>query len=58
MALYNATLASMRPKNKQDQKYLLTIRNSNIEQVIKEEDERYNYYLKHFFYINLWKDLM
>ena len=51
MALYNASLASMRPKNKQDQKYLLTLSNSNIEQVIKEEDERYNYYLKHFFYI-------
>lgn len=51
MALYNASLASMRPKNKQDQIYLLTISNANIDQVIKEEDERYNYYLKHFFYI-------
>ena len=51
MALYNASLASMRPKNKQDQKYLLTISNANIDQVIKEEDERYNYYLKYFFYI-------
>jgi hypothetical protein len=51
MALYNASLASMRPKNKQDQKYLLTISNENIDQVIKEEEERYNYYLKHFFLI-------
>ena len=40
MALYNASLASMRPKNKQDQIYLLTISNNNIDQVIKEEDER------------------
>jgi hypothetical protein len=51
MALYNASLASMRPKNKQDQIYLLTISNNNIDQVIKEEDERYNYYSKYFFYI-------
>ena len=51
MALFNASLASMRPKNKQDQKYLLALSNSNIEQVIKEENERYQYYLKHFFYI-------
>ena len=49
MALYNASLASMRPKNKQDQIYLLTISNNNIDQVIKEEDERYNYYSKYFF---------
>ena len=51
MALYNASLASMRPKNKQDQIYLLTISNNNIDQVIKEEEERYNYYSKYFFYI-------
>ena len=51
MALYNASLASMRPKNKQDQKYLLTISNNNIDQVIKEENERYDYYSKYFFYI-------
>ena len=51
MALYNASLASMRPKNKQDQIYLLTLSNNNLEQVIKEEDERYNYYSKYFFYI-------
>ena len=51
MALYNASLASMRPKNKQDQIYLLTISNNNIDQVIKEEDERYEYYSKYFFYI-------
>ena len=51
MALYNASLAAMRPKNKQDQIYLLTISNNNIDQVIKEEDERYKYYSKYFFYI-------
>ena len=51
MSLYNASLAAMRPKNKQDQIYLLTMSNTNIDQVIKEEDERYSYYSKYFFYV-------
>ena len=51
MSLFNATLAGMRPLNKQDQIYLLSQSNENINQTIKEEEERFNYYLNKFFYI-------
>ena len=51
MALFNSTMALMRPLNKQDQIYLLKSADENIAQALKEEAERYEYYLKYFFYI-------
>ena len=51
MALFNSTMALMRPLNKQDQIYLLKSADENINQILKEENERYEYYIKYFFHI-------